>query len=494
MVKVALLGRDIGCTKLPAVHAAIGQALDTEVQLDAFDTPYDRLGAVVNNLLRDYDGFFVAKPYKSEIKRFIDCAESSVNVVRCADKTAYNTDSKGFIYALDRNFDGWKTRVKSALVLGTGCAAHSVVTALTAAGKKVYVLGRSVINAARLVAKYNNAELFSNQAAELIVNCTPLGANGEDALSAFCVLPSFDYAFDLVCSSYTPFLRRCGSGGAQVADGTDMLIYQAIESNKILLNKSFDEQNVYNHVIAQLHGGGDTVNKCNEVTSRQRKNRYDILLCDADDTVLDFQKAMRTSIVNAARQVGIKAADEKIIKEFREITEIVWRKLEDEGLTRNELDTLRFAMLKERLKEDFDSTAMSAAFMSEMKNTRFLVDGATEFLSAVRARGIKVFIITNGFAHIARERLKALDGYVDGVFISDEIGYNKPDTRFFDYVSGELNITDKSKVLVFGDSVNSDIRGGADSGLDTCLFDPRGNVQCAADYSVKTYDELLKIL
>lgn len=255
MFKIALLGRDIGCTKSPAVHAAIGQALNIEVQFDVFDTPYDRLGATVNNLLRDYDGFFVDKPYKSEIKRFINGAESSVNVVRCADKAAYNTDGKGFICALDRNFEGWQTRVKSALVLGTGGAAHSVVNALTAASKKVYVLGRSVINAARLVAKYDNAELFSNQTAELIVNCTPLGTNGEDALSAFCVLPSFEYAFDLVCSSHTPFLRRCSNGGAQVADGTDMLVYQAIESNKILLNKCFDEENVYSRVMAQLYDG-----------------------------------------------------------------------------------------------------------------------------------------------------------------------------------------------------------------------------------------------
>lgn len=224
-----------------------------------------------------------------------------------------------------------------------------------------------------------------------------------------------------------------------------------------------------------------------------RKNRYDILLCDADDTVLDFQAAMRTSIINAARAVGIKATDDKIIKEFGDITVIVWRKLEDEGLIRDELDKLRFAMLKERLNEDFDPSAMSEAFMREMKSTRFLIDGATEFLSAVRARGIKVYIVTNGFAPIAHERLKALDGCIDGAFISDEIGYNKPDPRLFDYVINMLGV-DKSRALVFGDSVNSDIRGGNDSGLDTCLYDPRGGTESNADYTVRCFDELLRIL
>ena len=238
---------------------------------------------------------------------------------------------------------------------------------------------------------------------------------------------------------------------------------------------------------------GDGVEKIREALSYPRKNRYDVLLCDADDTVLNFQLAMRTSIINAARAVGIKATDEKIIKEFRDITVIVWRKLEDEGLTRDELDTLRFAMLQERLNEDFDASAMSLAFQEEMKKTRFLIDGATEFLSAVRARGIKVYIVTNGFARIAHERLKALDGYNDGAFISDEIGYNKPDSRFFDYVMGALG-ADKSRALVFGDSLNSDIRGGIDSGIDTCLYDPSGKIDCSADYSVRTFAELEKIL
>ena len=238
---------------------------------------------------------------------------------------------------------------------------------------------------------------------------------------------------------------------------------------------------------------GDGVEKIREALSYPRKNRYDVLLCDADDTVLNFQLAMRTSIINAARAVGIKATDEKIIKEFRDITVIVWRKLEDEGLTRDELDTLRFAMLQERLNEDFDASAMSLAFQEEMKKTRFLIDGATEFLSAVRARGIKVYIVTNGFARIAHERLKALDGYNDGAFISDEIGYNKPDSRFFDYVMGALG-ADKSRALVFGDSLNSDILGGIDSVIDTCLYDPSGKIDCSADYSVRTFAELEKIL
>ncbi|MCH5155132.1 MAG: hypothetical protein J1F69_00855 [Clostridiales bacterium] len=258
MYKIALLGRDISYTKSPAVHRAISQVLGLGIEFDVTDTPYDRLTEAVNRLLRDYDGFFVTKPYKSEISRFIPDADFSVNVVRCADRSAHSTDGAGFMRALNRNFADWKNKVNAVLVLGTGGAAHAVVNALDGAGKKAYVLGRSVVNGARLAAKYNNAELYTNQSAQMIVNCTPLGINGEDALKEFCVPPMFDYAFDVVYSdSLTPFLRRTRNNGATVADGTDMLVYQAIEGDKILLRDDFDVEKVYESTAKLLRERGE---------------------------------------------------------------------------------------------------------------------------------------------------------------------------------------------------------------------------------------------
>ena len=258
MYKIALLGRDISYTKSPAVHRAIAKALCEDIAFDVFDTPYDKLSGAVATLLSDYAGFFVTKPYKTEIKRFIPGADFSVNLVRCADKTAYSTDGVGLVRALDRNFPDWGANVNAALVLGTGGAAHAAVGALTSAGKKVYVLGRSVVNAAKLISQHSGAELYTGQSAELAVNCTPLGLNGEDALSAFCVRPTFMYAYDAVYTdTITPFLRRNRNNGALVADGTDMLIYQAIEGDRILLKKEFDVQMVYKFAAKLLTESGD---------------------------------------------------------------------------------------------------------------------------------------------------------------------------------------------------------------------------------------------
>ncbi len=252
MSKIALIGRDIEFTRSTLVHAAIGMAIGRSIECDVFDVKFDELKNTIDRLLETYDGFFVTKPYKTEMKRYLDCG-SSVNLVRSADKAAFNTDGVGFIRALDGSFDDWRNRIKSALVLGAGGAAYSVASALIAEGKGVYVLNRSAINGVRLC-KTTGAKLYSNEPCEMIVNCTPLGENGEDVLKALCVLPDFKYAFDLVYRNdgRTPFLRRCGACGAQTCDGSDMLIYQAIEGDRLLFGDDFDEKRVFEFVTEYL--------------------------------------------------------------------------------------------------------------------------------------------------------------------------------------------------------------------------------------------------
>lgn len=255
MFKLALLGRDIAYTRSPSVHGAIAKAMGVDIDFKVVDATYDELGAAVRRLIDECDGFFVTKPYKTDIKRYLNDVETrcGVNLVRCSDKRGFNTDGVGFVRALDKSMSGWRDKVNGALVLGAGGAAYSVAEALAGAGKRVYVLNRTVVNAAKLCSTVG-AELYVNQPAQLVVNCTSVGSNGEDVLSKLCVLPEFDYAFDLIYSTETPFLRRCRNGGATVCDGRDMLIYQAIEGDKILLGKDIDTESLYEKVLDAAGG------------------------------------------------------------------------------------------------------------------------------------------------------------------------------------------------------------------------------------------------
>ena len=84
------------------------------------DVPYDALDAEVGKLLAEYDGFFITKPYKNDVKRFLKSypANCGVNFVSCADGRGYNTDGIGFMRALEASFGKVDGKIKSALVLG----------------------------------------------------------------------------------------------------------------------------------------------------------------------------------------------------------------------------------------------------------------------------------------------------------------------------------------------------------------------------------------
>ncbi|MCH5351629.1 MAG: hypothetical protein J1F39_06660 [Clostridiales bacterium] len=258
MYRLALLGRDIGYTKSPAVHKAIAAALAVEVDFEVCDVTLDKLDGAVNSLIKNKDAFFITKPYKNDVKRFLSKINTKcgVNFVICRDKAGYNTDGIGFISSLDGTYPSWRDEVDGALVLGAGGAAYAVTEALINAGKKVYVLNRTVVNAAKLCSALG-AEIYLNQPAELIVNCTSLGLHGEDALYSMCVMPSFKYGFDLVYSGgETPFLRRLREAGCKTQNGMDMLVYQAIAGDKILLgNETLDAEKIFKEVGKILNKG-----------------------------------------------------------------------------------------------------------------------------------------------------------------------------------------------------------------------------------------------
>lgn len=255
MYKFALIGCDIGYTSSPVVHDAVSRELGIDISFEVCDVGADGLEATVQRLFESADGIFVTKPYKNDIKRYLDKVNtrSGVNVVRCADKNGFNTDGVGFLYALDRAFGDWRSKVRGVLVLGSGGAARSVAEALAGEGKSVYVLNRNMVEAAKMCRAYG-VEQYYNQPAELIVNCTSAGSNGEDILKALCVSPEFEYAYDLIYYANTPFLQRTAAAGAKVSDGKAMLVYQAIEGEKLLTGVEADTRKIFEKAFEKLKG------------------------------------------------------------------------------------------------------------------------------------------------------------------------------------------------------------------------------------------------
>lgn len=237
----------------------------------------------------------------------------------------------------------------------------------------------------------------------------------------------------------------------------------------------------------------DALVEFEKALSLPRRRRYDVVLCDADDTLIDFKRAMRHSITSAAHAFGVEKSDGEVVAAYCEVNDLLWGKLERGEISRNELFSRRFELLAEKLGADFDAAEMRDVYTENMRGTRFTLDGAREFLTALRKKGVRVYIITNSFTYIAKERLKAVADCADGAFISEEVGFDKPDPRFFRAVL-EATGAERSRTLVFGDGENSDIAGALASGLDCCRFDETRGKPTAADFSVADYKELLELV
>ncbi|MCH5351627.1 MAG: HAD hydrolase-like protein [Clostridiales bacterium] len=225
-----------------------------------------------------------------------------------------------------------------------------------------------------------------------------------------------------------------------------------------------------------------------------RRNRYDILLVDSDDTILDFFVASAHALKKTLETLCIHTDGERAVELFRPIVRDVWARLERGEITRDELFVLRESNFGAAIGVKFEVGQFTDAYRKNLRETQFVREGAIEFLKNVRSRGISAYIITNADVYCASNRLKPVLPYVDGAFISEEAGYAKPDARYFDVVFKRLNFPNKNRIAVFGDSESSDIAGGVNYGLDTVLYAPNGAKTTAADFTVTSYDEFLSLL
>ena len=198
--------------------------------------------------------------------------------------------------------------------------------------------------------------------------------------------------------------------------------------------------------------------------------KYSFLLFDADNTLLDFDENERVSIYNTFRHFGLPC-DERTLKLYHDINLMYWDMLARKEIEREVLLIKRFETLFEKVGIKTDAVETEDYYRTQLGQGCQLIPGALDVCRKLKS-GYKLYVITNGVAKTQHSRLEGsgIASLMDGIFISDEIGYNKPDRRFFDYVRKSIPGFEKSRVLVTGDGLLSDIKGGRDYGLDTCYL------------------------
>lgn len=224
---------------------------------------------------------------------------------------------------------------------------------------------------------------------------------------------------------------------------------------------------------------------------------YTTLLIDADDTIFDFPKCEYNALKNTLESSGFEFSD-WIHESFSKINNALWKKFEMNKITRSELRVRRFSELIEKCFEGYDNAELLADKYVDMLSVQAIfIDGAEQALETL-CRHYEIYIITNGLKKVQYSRFDISDIYrfIKGHFISDELGVQKPQKEFFDIVLENINEKDKSRVLVVGDSLTSDMKGGRNAELDTCLYDPHDRVIMPnelCDYKIKDLEDILTL-
>ena len=222
---------------------------------------------------------------------------------------------------------------------------------------------------------------------------------------------------------------------------------------------------------------------------------YKYLLWDVDGTVLDFLASEAYAIRKLFKKYKIGKCNDEILEMYSEINKKYWQKLERNELNKSEILVGRFREFFEIIGVDTSIVEkFNIDYQLALGDYVEFIENAEEILLSQKGK-YTILVVTNG-TKVAQERklnLSGLDKIFDEIFISENIGYEKPNKEFFDYVFDKLGITDKKEVIIIGDSLTSDIKGGYLYGIDTCWFNPHHQENTLGISVTYEIDKLAKI-
>ncbi len=224
---------------------------------------------------------------------------------------------------------------------------------------------------------------------------------------------------------------------------------------------------------------------------------YELVFIDADETLLDFRKAERHALRHAFGQFGLESTEE-IVLAYEEINAVIWKRLEKGELDQERLKVERFRLLFQSLGVDLDPAAFSSLYLEALGRGSFLLPGAEEICGYLAGK-YRLAMVTNGIKEVQRSRIGAspIAAHFAALVISEEAGSSKPNPAIFEHACGLLNTHDKTRMIMVGDSLSSDIRGGINFGIDTCWFNPAGApnpTELDPTYEISSLEELKRIL
>lgn len=222
-----------------------------------------------------------------------------------------------------------------------------------------------------------------------------------------------------------------------------------------------------------------------------------IVLLDLDDTLLDFHQAEHIAIAKTFIHFGLEP-EEGLIRRYSEINAAQWKRLERGEISREEVLVGRFRILFDELGFSHSCRDAKAIYENYLSQGHYFIPGAEALLDALHGK-YRLFICSNGTAVVQEGRLKSagIGPYFEKIFISEEIGFNKPSPDFFARCFERIPDFCRDRTIMIGDSLTSDILGGINAGIKTCWFNPQGKPgreDIVPDYELGKLEQVVGLL
>lgn len=223
------------------------------------------------------------------------------------------------------------------------------------------------------------------------------------------------------------------------------------------------------------------------------------ILWDVDGTLLDFLASQSSAIKSAYRHFGLGECSDELIEQYSAINLKYWEGLERGEYTKKEVLIGRFEeFLSLHNINSVTPEEFCLYYESRLTDTIVYIDDSLNLLKAL-SKNYKQYAVTNGAYNVQTEKLfkSGFSKIFDGIFISDEVGFEKPSENFFDYVMTHIDAQSTDEIIIVGDSLTSDIKGGNNMGIKTCWYNPKHNPinkPVKVDYQISHLSEITKIL
>ena len=220
--------------------------------------------------------------------------------------------------------------------------------------------------------------------------------------------------------------------------------------------------------------------------------RYDVILMDIDNTLLDFHAGTKESLTGLLAGFGLELTEAREAR-FHVINDRLWRAYEHGEIPKSAIFERRFAEFLGEMGIETDPLEANETYAGGLQQSAVLMPGCMELLNALNGR-CRLFAVTNGVVTTQTPRLKkaGFGPYFEQVFISEAMGCKKPEKEFFDKCFAAIGPVDKSRCIILGDSLTSDMQGGRNAGIATCYLGTDSDERC--DYAITDLMEFLKIV